>query len=255
MRYVLVLVATVVALDGDSTERQERLARLNAALPFVEGHESGVRQARFQGKPPMFFYADPEGVYDLRLAQTVYADREVAKPLLDHFTPVLVDATTDRDFAERFDLEGHPFTIFLDHDGKLLERVRGYVSLAAFRRALTRAIGKVGEPRPSEEWQAQRALVETLRGQLDAGETAKAIATIRELEEKRPRNSFIDEALRAKSALERDAARQLARARRFVIEGNDDAAEAVLDDIRRKYAGLDAAREAEELSRSLSDRD
>jgi hypothetical protein len=254
MRWLLTLIAAVLLLGADSTERQERLTRFRAALPFVEGYDPGVERARFRGMPPMFFYADPEGVYDLRLAQTAFVDPESRERILGHFTPVWIDAGADAAFAERYGLEGHPFTIFLDHDGNLLARVRGFVSLAVFRRALTRAAGKVGEPRPSEDWKAQRALVETLRKQLGAGETAKAIATILEMEKEHVADLFLEEALRAKSALEKDAARQLARARSFIIEGNDDAAEAILERVSEKYAGLDAAREADDLIEALPDR-
>ena len=70
-----------------------------------------------------------------RMDAVTYPDHEV-KAELSNWLVRRVDISRERDLAAAFQVAAVPTAVLLDHDGRILDRVIGFVQPAEFRRRL-----------------------------------------------------------------------------------------------------------------------
>jgi len=83
------------------------------------------------------FYTDWCG-WCKRLDRDTFPDKTVIK-LLQNFIPLKLNAErAGRSLARRYGVRGYPTILFLDHKGKLIGRIGGYLKPGPFANALKR---------------------------------------------------------------------------------------------------------------------
>ena len=76
------------------------------------------------------------------MAGSAFKDRATVK-LLQHFTPILVDADTEPDIKNKYDVRGYPTVAFATTKGEVVKSVVGYMATSQFL-ANVRMPGKRG---------------------------------------------------------------------------------------------------------------
>jgi thioredoxin-like negative regulator of GroEL len=118
----------VLTNDPQDEGADQRLAELTHAVGgsiFWLDYEAGMRAARQQGRPVMVYFKSASCVLCKKLDREVYADPEVIA-LSQEFVCVKVDGDRRRDLVRRHRVRGYPTILFLDPQGRRLNRVVGY---------------------------------------------------------------------------------------------------------------------------------
>ncbi len=114
-----------------------------------------VRDAARAGKRLILFFEQEGCPACLKMAQTTFPDREVAKTLQRGFVMVAIDlngarettwldgrARPEKELAKHLDIRATPTVLILDPHGKVVQRFVGYRDPAAFRAILEAAAQK-----------------------------------------------------------------------------------------------------------------
>lgn len=118
------------------------------ALNWESSVERGLEAAQKSGKPVFIdFYVDWCG-WCKKLDREVYTDAEVQK-IADQFVFVKVNCEKDEATARKYYVEGFPTMVFLSPQGKVIDRIDGFVEKGVLVKYLNDIIQKVGPPKPS----------------------------------------------------------------------------------------------------------
>lgn len=114
---VLLAVAVGLTLLGCSVQ--------GAEISWVDSLSKGLEQAKAEGKPLMVdFYTDWCG-WCKKLDQDTYSSANV-QGLAEKFVCVKVDGDKDQADTAKYGVRGYPTIIFLNADGKEINRNVGY---------------------------------------------------------------------------------------------------------------------------------
>lgn len=122
-----VLLMCILFLGGLRLSAQE--------ITFVEGDLAGaLKQAKEKGKPLFIdFYATWCGPCKM-LEFQVFSNPDVASYYNEHFICCRIDVDKNRAVAERFRVSAMPTLVFLNCNGKEIERATGFIPVSRFLR-------------------------------------------------------------------------------------------------------------------------
>jgi len=108
-------------------------------INWLTSMSDGITLAKSSGKPIMVdFYTDWCG-WCKKLDKDTYTNSTV-QALAEKFVCVKVDADKDRASAEKYGVSGFPTIIFLDKDGKEIDRITGYEGPEAFAETMKKIV-------------------------------------------------------------------------------------------------------------------
>ena len=110
------------AASPEPAPRAPVVARGN--LRFVEGFESGYRQATREGKPMLVFFTAQWCEFCHQMAGEAFVQDQVVS-LSDRFVCILVDADREPQVCQQFQVRSYPTVQFLSPLGVPLNRVVG----------------------------------------------------------------------------------------------------------------------------------
>ncbi len=126
----------------DDQDAVRRLAELSSRPPKSIAwctYEHGMDLARRERKPVLVLFETAWCQWCKRLDKTVLADPEVIR-FSSEFICVRVDAERRRDLAKKHRATGFPTTVFVDHAGRELRRIRGYKPAQQYLEEMKRAL-------------------------------------------------------------------------------------------------------------------
>jgi thiol:disulfide interchange protein len=107
-------------------------------LDYVEGSAAGLRRAKAEGKPALYYFSARWCGACRQMSGSVFRD-DATVAALSAFVPVLVDADSEPEFAERYGLRLLPSIVFADAEGEPLVTVHGSRSVDDFRKLVLEA--------------------------------------------------------------------------------------------------------------------
>ncbi len=126
----------------DDQDAVRRLAELSSPPPKSitwRTYEHGMDLARRERKPVLVLFETAWCQWCKRLDKTVLANPEVIR-FSSEFICVRVDAERRRDLAKKHRATGFPTTVFVDHAGRELRRIRGYKPAQQYLAEMKRAV-------------------------------------------------------------------------------------------------------------------
>lgn len=102
--------------------RRERIGK--GDIQFVEGYQQGYNQALAEGKPMLVFFTAEWCQFCHQMAEEAFTD-EQAVALSERFVCILVDADSENEICELFQVRSFPTIQFLSPKGSQLNRVVG----------------------------------------------------------------------------------------------------------------------------------
>src|SRR5690606_22686081 len=93
-------------------------------LHFVSGYRQGYAESARQAKPMLLFFTASWCEYCRQMADEAFTNPQVVA-LSEHFVCVLIDADTEPEVCQQFQVSGYPTIQFLSPRGVPLERVVG----------------------------------------------------------------------------------------------------------------------------------
>ena len=141
MRYIILSGAIVILClytggclthEGEEPVSSSGVSAENTAgIEWVHSISEGIFLAEEHNKPVMIdFYAD-WCTWCRRMNSETYSNPEVIE-LTRNFINVKVDVGRERDKAGSYNVQGLPTVVFLNSEGKVIERVVGYKDSSAF---------------------------------------------------------------------------------------------------------------------------
>lgn len=132
---LLFLIFSIVKTPGEKadaiSEGSFQFQNIQNAIRWIKSYEEAKKIALKERKPMMVdFYTDWCGWCE-KLDKDVYSDPEIIK-FSTNFVCVKVDAEKNEKLAERFSVSGYPTVLFLDWNGKEIERIVGYTEKKEF---------------------------------------------------------------------------------------------------------------------------
>ncbi|MEM8886141.1 MAG: DUF255 domain-containing protein [Planctomycetota bacterium] len=175
--------STVYALR---TALGEKVARdwtpFFGALPFVVGYEAGMKEAKFTGRPPMIYYVDYEDEAGRRFAKANFT-KEIAGKMLEHYTPVLVDAASQPQLKEKYPaLHAAPAVLWIDFEGETIFNSGGNLPPALWEQMAAIPVERAPKRTVPAEYAALLQVRDRLRAAMKTGDKAAARAAIAAIE-------------------------------------------------------------------------
>lgn len=105
------------------------------AISWSSNLEAALKNAKSKQKPVMAdFYTDWCGWCE-KLDKETYADRKVSN-LAREFISVKVNGDKARDAVRKYGIRGYPTVLFFDSNGKVVQRIGGYVGPVDFAKIM-----------------------------------------------------------------------------------------------------------------------
>jgi thioredoxin-related protein len=118
---LVVLLSIALAIPVQAAAGSRNDANINWSS-YAEAQKSGSNGRKYF----IYFYSDHCG-YCKRLESKTFTDETVIKYINANYTPVRVNAGTERDLAARFGIQGVPDLRFLTPEGENIARWPGYI--------------------------------------------------------------------------------------------------------------------------------
>jgi len=121
-------------------------------LVFAIGHERGMKEVAFTGKPPMFFFTSAKDPWCPKYAARTFTDATFLK-LVSGYVPVLIDADLKENakLKEQYAAVLVPAVVWADFDGDTVFTAVGDAPLAIAQQAAEIAKDRAPEPREPGE--------------------------------------------------------------------------------------------------------
>ena len=121
-------------------------------VSWIYNLNSGLSKAKKEGKPVMIdFYTNWCG-WCKKLDKDTYEDKTVLD-LSKKFICVKLDGDKNQQFVSQYNVSGYPAIIFLDSNGKVVDRVPGYQGPGDFARTMNGVLRRTKRPEPEQKIQ------------------------------------------------------------------------------------------------------
>jgi len=127
-----VLLVAVAALGVGPAAAQD--------IHWRHDYDAARREAARTGRPLVVDFGTRTCFWCRRLDATTFRDAAVAEVMNRCFIPLKIDAERQAALADALGVEGYPTLVLADPDGRILDRLSGYVEAAAFLRRLHSAL-------------------------------------------------------------------------------------------------------------------
>ncbi len=214
-------------------------------LAFTAGYEEGMAEARFTGRAPMFFYVSRRSAEARAFGAAVFRDAGVKK-CVAAYTPVLIDADADKEFAEKVAVAMVPGVYWLGLEGDPIFMAVGASPIDLFREMAGVAEARAPDPEPSPEYLALEKERDALRAALARSDTAAAVGVVLRIRASARGLAIRREAAEADGKLTADGERRLAEADALAKKKKAKEARAILEALQAEYG-------AHEVGKSASD--
>jgi len=153
-------------------------------FPFVVGYEAGMKEAKFTGRPPMFFSVSFNDAAGRKFAQQSFT-LKLAGKLLDHYTPILLDVDVDQRVTKKYPvLIASPSIAWIDFDGESIFMYSGTIPPDMWKILVKVPLDRAPDHPVPAEYAALLKLRDTLRTALKANDqngAQRAIAAIEQV--------------------------------------------------------------------------
>lgn len=110
---------------------------LATAIPWETSFAEALAKAEAQHKLVMVDFYTTWCRWCQRLDKTTLSDSKVAAKVAEGFIPVRLDAESNgRELAQQLGVDGYPTVVFLDHRGREVYRIGGYLEPKDFLKEL-----------------------------------------------------------------------------------------------------------------------
>ena len=184
------------------------------------------------------------------MAGSAFKDRATVK-LLQHFTPILVDANTEPDIKNKYGVRGYPTVAFATTKGEVVKSVVGYMATGQFLAAAKAAKKKAKTGKPSKAYKALTKAQAELDKALAANKTKSALAAIAKIEKVGRRGAILDSARATRADLLQRGSSQIAVAKKAIDAGKLEDAMTILRKVNMAYKGTSVGKEASKLLKEL----
>ncbi|AMD17435.1 hypothetical protein TL18_05010 [Methanobrevibacter sp. YE315] len=125
---VLTVSSAVYSVDFENTT----IPGLNITTDI----DSAFNVAQSQNKTVVIIFDQESCVYCDMLKKDVLSNSDVQKELNENFVVVLVDINKNPNIAAEYNVFGTPIIQFIDSDGKLINKIEGYVDSDEFLQSI-----------------------------------------------------------------------------------------------------------------------
>ncbi|MFH1843972.1 MAG: thioredoxin fold domain-containing protein [bacterium] len=105
------------------------------AIQWLE-YSQGLEQASESGKAVFINFTADWCRYCKKMKKETYADPEVIAYISEHYVPIMVDTTKEKNIAARYSVRGLPTIWFLSSSGERISNLPGYVDAPMFLNVL-----------------------------------------------------------------------------------------------------------------------
>ena len=137
-------------------------------IAWEESLDSAMARAAAESRPVLVYFTMPNCSICRHLEATTLSDPAVRQRLRD-LVCVRIDVTVEREIAARLGVEGTPTIVMLASDGRMQNRVTGYLAPHEFLSALTSGTASRGKQEVAEERLSREALDVVRKGAVPAG--------------------------------------------------------------------------------------
>lgn len=196
---------------------------------------------------PLFLNVGTENCFWCKqLDAKTFSDDEAARLLNERCIPVKVDANTNDYLVKALKVQAYPPLIFASHDGSILGYREGFMEARAFKEQLGKVLAAVGTP----DWM-QRDFEAAGKAVMSA-DFVRALSLLRGVVEDGKSRPLQVRARKMLADLERQAADKVEQARQLATTGKTMDALAILDEVKRVYAGTAAVLRSRLLHHELA---
>lgn len=136
-------------------------------IAWEESLDSAMARAAAESRPVLVYLTMPNCSICRHLEATTLSDPAVRQRLRD-LVCVRLDVTVDREIAARLGAEGTPTIVMLGSDGRMQNRITGYLAPYEFLAALSSGAAGRGKQEVAEDRQSREALAAVRKGVVPA---------------------------------------------------------------------------------------
>ncbi len=203
-------------------------------------YNNARKEASENGKPLLLVFSTENCFHCRRLDQSTFRDLKVIQLLNEEFIPLKVDVNREPKLSSVLRIQAYPTMILASNDGKILGFIEGFMEADRLSEHLVRAANTA-----TPDWMA-RDFQEATRS-FNNADYARSIALLKGILEDKKQRPVQTKAKQVLSEIEQQASGRLAHAKGLSDQGQMVAANDVLTDLLRRYAGSSAALEGSKL--------
>lgn len=122
-------------------------------ISWQNSYSSGLALAEKEKKMKMlYFYTDWCG-WCKKMEKEAFTDKELTG-FLDKFIKVKINGDKDKQTTQKFAVTGYPTLVFTDHEGKVIEKIVGFLPVKSLREKIKTVLSQGEKPSQSENPQA-----------------------------------------------------------------------------------------------------
>lgn len=116
-------------------------ARASAAkIQWYHNAEKAAEAMQATGKPLLLFVGSEHCQFCRKMKRTTWANKAIADYVNRGFIPLMIDADEAPELVKHLEIKALPTTIAVSPEGKVLDRVKGYMPPRKFGQHLTATI-------------------------------------------------------------------------------------------------------------------
>lgn len=210
-------------------------------------YASARREAMEKRLPLLLDFNTDNCFWCTKYDTTTFRDPTVVALLNERFVPLKVHSTTNAALTDALRIQMFPTIVMAAPDGKILVTVDGYKDASQFVDYLQRALGTLHNP----EWMARD--YEAATKAIADSDYSRAVALLKSVLEDGKNRPIQIKAQQQLDDLEQQAATRLARAKQQHDKGQTAEALESVSDLLRAFAGTNAASEAGQMLKNLTE--
>jgi len=223
-------------------------------LAFAIGHERGMKEVAFTGKPPMFFFTSAKDPWCPKYAARTFTDEKFLK-LVSGYTPVLIDADLkeNAELKEQYTAVLLPAVVWADFDGETVFMAVGDAPLQMAQGAAEIAMDRAPEPRePGEGREKLTELRDAMRKAAKGKDIRAIVAAVSAVRDFGAGAEVQLEADRIDIDLWEKGSRRIAEAQQHIDKRRKSRAKPILEKIVKDYGDHPIGKRASAMLAALS---
>lgn len=223
-------------------------------LPFVVGHDLGMKEVAFTGKAPMFFFSSSKDKWCPLFAGRTFSDEKTLK-MIEHYTPILIDADAKENAAleAKYTILVLPAVVWADFSGNTVFVSQGDVPLEMFR-----SLAEIAEDRAPERREPAEGLAALIKLRDEMLEVAESedvqaiLAAIAAIREVGLGAAIQRQADSVDAELTKNGEERIAKAKALIEKRRKSSAKRILRKVIEDYGEHPVGKRAAELLTSIS---
>lgn len=141
-RLFLTFALCTVALTGIVASSETK------GISWTEDVDQAFKTAEETGRPMVIFVTMDGCVYCTKMKKTTLSNPQMITRLNDDTIPIYVHRSRNAEWVRRFRIKTFPTTLFVTPDGKIQDRVVGFMGLDAMQQRVNRVQKKADSNQP-----------------------------------------------------------------------------------------------------------